>query len=153
MGKDQDLFYKLYLIIPDYTIFCGTNIHSQLFWRYDSGVLAGWLRRARCSADRDVFSLALIGILLAKMRRFPLFEIFGGLGIVSDVDFSFSSPCDIDIYNIFQHITTYYNILQHITTYTSNNWAPKGITGFQRTKINRDHSEQWRPPGKRLQPR
>jgi hypothetical protein len=45
------------------------------------------------------------------MRRFPLFEIFGGLGIVSDVDFSFSSPCDIDIYNI----------LQHITTYTSNN--------------------------------
>ena len=48
------------------------------------------------------------------MRRFPLFEIFGGLGIVSDVDFSFSSPCDIDIYNIFQHITTYYNILQHI---------------------------------------
>jgi hypothetical protein len=55
--------------------------------------------------------LALIGTLLAKMRRFPLFEIFGGLGIVSDVDFSFSSPCDIDIYNI----------LQHITTYTSNN--------------------------------
>ena len=46
-----------------------------------------------------------------------------------------------------------YRHIQHITTYTSNNWAPKGITGFQRTKINRDHSEQWRPPGKRLQPR
>ena len=58
-------------------------------------------RRFFLGSDRD---------FTCKDEKVPLFEIFGGLGIVSDVDFSFSSPCDIDIYNIFQHITTYYNI-------------------------------------------
>ena len=52
-------------------------------------------RRFFLGSDRD---------FTCKDEKVPLFEIFGGLGIVSDVDFSFSSPCDIDIYNILQHI-------------------------------------------------